>query len=160
MKGSARVTKRPNLEKPRRAMEAGTRRAAREMGRITREEIRRQVPPPQVGLWPGTQATGALKDAIVAQEPTSLRKGQGWRVAVGIQRTRKAAVYARIHDVGGVIKPRKQGGVLRFVINGEVIFARRVRIRRKRWFSRGWAAAMERLRAEMPGILRREVRLR
>lgn len=147
-----------NLAKPRRAMVMATRETARQAGRIAKEEIKRQVPPPQVGKWPGYAATGRLKSAIVAQEPVQRARG-GWEVRVGIQHTRKAAVYARIHEVGGVIRPRK-AKVLRFVINGQVIFAQRVRIRRKRWFATGWKQAQERIRRDLARHFQREIRIR
>lgn len=154
-----------DLRAPRKAMRLATRAAARQAGRTAREAIRKQVPngAGPVGKWPGYAAKGRLQAAIVAQEPVQIgsrsRDGGSWEVRVGVQRTRKAAVYARIHEQGGTIRPVR-AKVLRFVLHGQVIFAKRVRIRRKRWFLTGWRQAQEDIRATWKVAFRREMGIR
>ena len=146
-------------------MRLATRAAARDAGRTARDAIRRQVPDGTgpVGRWPGYAATGRLRAAVVAQEPVRLssrtQNAGDWEVRVGVQRTRRAVVYARIHEWGGTIRPVR-AKVLRFVLHGQVVFAQRVRIRRKRWFLTGWRLAQEEIRATWKDSFRREMRIR
>lgn len=155
-----KVTKQIDLRKPRHAFNVATRESGREAGRIIKAHIRAQIPPPKgVGKFPGYAATGKLQDAIVAQEPVQKTNGT-WQVRVGIQRTRKAAVYARIHNVGGIILPVK-GKYLVFVgQDGKLVFARRVRIRRKLYFSTGVKNAMPEVRAAIREKFRGATRIR
>lgn len=154
-----------DLKTPRKAMRLATRAAARDAARTARDAIRKQVPNGSgpVGKWPGYAATGKLQAAVVAQEPVQLgsrsHNAGDWEVRVGIQRTRKAAVYARIHELGGTIRPVR-AKALRFVLHGQVIFTQRVRIRRKRWFLTGWRLAQKEIRATWQDTFRREMRIR
>lgn len=146
-------------------MRMATRAAARDAGRTARDAIRKQVPngAGPVGKWPGYAAKGNLQKAVVAQEPQPIggrsRDAGGWEVRVGVQRTRKAAVYARIHELGGTIRPVR-AKALRFELHGRVIFTQRVRIRRKRWFLTGWRLAQDEIRATWKDSFRREMEIR
>lgn len=141
------VRKVPDLRKPREAFNTATRESGREAGRILKKHIRAQIPPPKgAGKFPGYAATGKLQDAIVAQEPQRRARG-GWQVRVGVQHTRRAAVYARIHNVGGVILPVKGKYLVFRNEDGKLIFAKRVRIKRKLYFSTGVKNAMPEVRS-------------
>jgi len=140
----------PDLARPRRAMALSTREAARKAGRILRDSVRSEVPPPAVGKWPGYAAKGRLKSAIVAQEPIKRPRAGDWLVRVGVQWRRKAAVYSRIHEYGGTIRPRKPGGYLVFKLpDGQWIRTKKVRIRRKYYFLAGFRKALPKIQSEL-----------
>lgn len=50
-------------------------------------------------------------------------KDRAWSVSVGT-----SVKYAAIHEFGGVIRPKRSGGMLRFVIGGVAIYRFKVRI--------------------------------
>lgn len=164
-RSGARVVKRPNLARPRKAFATATRETARQAGRVAKEEIRLQVPPPAGrGKFPGYAATGKLQAAVVAQEPVRRARAGDWEVRVGVQRTRKAAVYARIHNVGGIIRARRAPYLVFRLPDGRWIRTKQVRIRRKLWFTTGWQQAKARLQGQLGRTFRsqllKELRIR
>jgi hypothetical protein len=141
MPKSARVRFTSNLKDPQRAFLIASRDAAREAGRIIKEEIRSNIPPGGKGRFPGWETgskpeTGSLKTSIVAQAPR--RHGNGWSVHVGVQRTRKAALYAEVHESGRIIRARNvEFMVFTNIFTGELIHRRTVVIKPKHYFADG-----------------------
>jgi len=178
MKAQVKI-KAPEIFRPKREIDLRTRALARQAGRILRDEIRKQIPAGsgKVGRWPSCMATGALQSAVVMQEP--IKRNNKWHVRVGIQKRRRAARYARIHEKGGVITPKtkprmvfvippqcvknapvkkKRGGkggggtgnvVIPLKDGSLLIIATHVQIREKRYFEKGWSAGRRRIISEI-----------
>lgn len=65
-------------------------------------------------------------------------------------------VYARIHEFGGVIRPKK-GQFLRFSINGQEIFAREVKIPKREPFRRAILAKRKEVIGDIESSLKRRL---
>ena len=122
--------------------------------RAVRDSIRNRIPPGATissgmpNVFPGYAATGRMKETIVASPIVD--RGNSWVARVGLARQSKVIdiIKALVHENGKVIVPRK-AKALRFVINGQVIFAQRVYIRPKKFFASGWAEAPDVFRRAM-----------
>ena len=136
-----------------------TRKAASRGGRVLRDAIREQIPPPRgAGNFPGYAAKGTLRRAIVDTEPQNRPRANDWQVSVVVNESSPARVYAHIHNVGGVIVPRK-AKILRFIgQDGKVVFAHRVRIKRKNYMAQGVKLARERMKPAIRDAFIREIR--
>lgn len=136
-----------------------TRKAASRGGRVLRDSIREFIPPPAgAGSFPGYAAKGNLRRAIVDTEPVNRPTARDWQVSVLVNESSPARVYARIHNVGGVIVPRK-AKMLRFIgQDGKVVFAHRVRIKRKNYMAQGVKLAKERMKPAIRDAFIREIR--
>lgn len=118
------------------------------LGRYVRDTIRKRIPPGNTttsGMsnpFPGYAATDRMRSTIVSGPIQEVGEGQ-YRLRVGI--AANATVLDRIklyvHEYGMVIRPRSPAGVLRFRVRDEVVFAKRVRIRAKRFVRSGWDEA-------------------
>jgi len=126
------------------------------VGRSVRDLMRARIPPDTSNttgmpyVFPGYAATGRMKNTIVAG-PVEERGDGVYAVRVGLMRGARKIDYikAHVHERGAHIYPVRAKS-LRFVINGEVIFAQHVWIRPKRWASSAWDEAIVRT----PEILR------
>lgn len=126
-------------------------------GESVRDLMRERIPPNATNstgmpnMFPGYAATGQMKSTIVTG-PVREEANGTMRISVGVMRGARAVDYikAHVHERGATIYPR-QAKLLRFTINGTVIYAKRVRIRPKRWASSAWSEAT----TEIPGILQR-----
>lgn len=74
--------------------------------------------------------TGRLWRSV---QPETFKRGG---TVVGIVGT--DVEYAPVHEFGATIRPRRRGGVLVFTQGGETIFARKVEIPRRPYFSRAF----------------------
>jgi len=102
------------------------------IGQDMRDNIRKNIAPP---LFPGYAISGALARKTISSP--AQRVQNGWKVVVQVLQTGRQKKYARIHEVGGVIKPRR-AQYLRFFIPGVGWRrAKSVRIRGKSYFERG-----------------------
>lgn len=135
-----------------------TRKAASRGGRVLRDAIREQIPPPRgAGNFPGYAAKGALRRAIVDTEPVNRPTAKDWQVSVLVNQSSPARVYARIHNVGGVIRARN-APYLKFKIGNQWIQVKQVRIRRKSYMAQGVKLARERMKPAIRDAFIREIR--
>ncbi len=135
-----------------------TRKAASRGGRVLRDAIREQIPPPRgAGNFPGYAAKGALRRAIVDTEPVNRPTARDWQVSVVINESSSARVYAHIHNVGGVIRARN-APYLKFKIGNQWIQVKQVRIRRKSYMAQGVKLARERMKPAIRDAFIREIR--
>lgn len=126
------------------------------VGRGVRDLMRARIPPDVSNttgmpyVFPGYAATGRMKSTIVAGPVQESGDGV-YTVRVGIMRGARKLdfIKAHVHERGAHIYPVR-AKALRFVINGEVIFAQHVWIRPKRWASSAWDEAT----IQAPEILR------
>ena len=160
-------------------MELATRNSTNRAARHVRDAIRDEIPPPKgAGAFPGYKARGTLKRAVVTVGPKKSR--DGWQADVVINRNSRAAVYARIHEVGGVIYARRAPWLIfrkppvmtrsgipgnkAFVFRGrdgrEYVATKAVRIRRKRYFATGWRKGLRTLPQRFWRDWTREIRVR
>ena len=135
-----------------------TRKAASRGGRVLRDAIREQIPPPRgAGNFPGYAATGTLRRAIVDTEPQNRPRANDWQVSVLVNESSPARVYAHIHNVGGVIRA-KNAPYLKFKIGNQWIQVKSVRIRRKSYMAQGVKLARERMKPAIRDAFIREIR--
>ncbi len=154
------LTKHLDARTPRKAMALASKATAKRSGRIARNSIRKEIPPPKgAGRFPGYAAKGTLRRSVVDANPTNRPRAKDWMVQVGIKDT-KARRYARIHEMGGVIRPKNKPYLMFKLPNGQWIRTKKVRIKRKRYFVTGWKKAVKHLRKDMPISFKREVRYR
>lgn len=125
-----------------------TRDSAPAVTRYIRDTIRKRIPPGNSSTsgmsnrFPGYAATGRLKNMIVARNVAS-NAPNTYTVQVGVSRQARRLDHIKlyVHEYGKVIRPRRA----RFLVfrneQGEIVFARRVRIRAKRFFRAGWDEA-------------------
>ena len=135
-----------------------TRKAASRGGRVLRDAIREQIPPPRgAGNFPGYAAKGTLRRAIVDTEPQNRPRANDWQVSVVVNESSPARVYAHIHNVGGVIKA-KNAPYLKFKIGNQWIQVKSVRIKRKSYMAQGVKLARERMKPAIRDAFLREIR--
>ena len=135
-----------------------TRKAASRGGRVLRDAIREQIPPPRgAGNFPGYAAKGTLRRAIVDTEPQNRPRANDWQVSVVVNESSPARVYAHIHNVGGVIRA-KNAPYLKFKIGNQWIQVQSVRIRRKSYMAQGVKLARERMKPAIRGAFIHEIR--
>ena len=135
-----------------------TRKAASRGGRVLRDAIREQIPPPRgAGSFPGYAAKGTLRRAIVDTEPVNRPRANDWQVSVLVNESSPARVYAHIHNVGGVIRA-KNAPYLKFKIGNQWIQVKSVRIRRKNYMAQGVKLARERMKPAIRDAFIREIR--
>ena len=135
-----------------------TRKAASRGGRVLRDAIREQIPPPRgAGNFPGYAATGTLRRAIVDTEPVNRPRANDWQVSVLVNESSPARVYAHIHNVGGVIRARN-APYLKFKIGNQWIQVKQVRIKRKNYMANGVKLARERMKPAIRDAFIREIR--
>lgn len=135
-----------------------TRKAASRGGRVLRDAIREQIPPPRgAGNFPGYAAKGTLRRAIVDTEPVNRPTAQDWQVSVVVNQSSPARVYAHIHNVGGVIRA-KNAPYLKFKIGNQWIQVKQVRIKRKNYMAQGVKLARERMKPAIRDAFLREIR--
>jgi hypothetical protein len=140
---------RANLVQEQERIRYATRAAVPAVGRGVRDLMRERIPPGATrslgmpNVFPGYAATGHMKTTIVAG-PVEERARGVYAVRVGMARGARKLdfIKAHVHERGMHIYPRR-AKMLRFVINGEVIFARHVYIRPKRWASSAWDEATQ-----------------
>lgn len=117
------------------------------VGRYERDTIRKRIPPGNTSTsgmsnrFPGYAATGRMRSMIVSGPIIDLGNGK-YRIRVGIaaNATRLDRIKLYVHEYGMVIRPRR-ANVLRFQVRGEVVFAKRVRIKAKRFMRSGYYEA-------------------
>lgn len=121
------------------------------VARFARDNIIKRIPPDNTSTsgmtnpFPGYAATGALKSSIVAG-PVQARGTDSWTAYVGVavNANRLEKIKAFVHEYGMIIYPR-HAKFLRFEIPGVgVVYAKKVRIRAKRFFRSGWYEAQQR----------------
>ena len=135
-----------------------TRKAASRGGRVLRDAIREQIPPPRgAGNFPGYAAKGTLRRAIVDTEPQNRPRANDWQVSVVVNESSPARVYAHIHNVGGVIRA-KNAPYLKFKIGNQWIQVKSVRIKRKNYMAQGVKLARERMKPAIRDAFIREIR--
>jgi hypothetical protein len=135
-----------------------TRKAASRAGRVIRDAIREQIPPPRgAGNFPGYAATGTLRRAIVDTEPVNRPRASDWQVSVLVNEQSRARVYAHIHNVGGVIRARR-APYLKFKIDGHWVQVKQVRIKRKNYMAQGVKLAQSRMGPAIRDAFIREIR--
>ena len=78
--------------------------------------------------------TGLLRKRVVTTEPKKV--GRGWTVRVWVRLIGRVALYARIHETGGVIRA-KNGPYLHFNVQGRWVRVPSVTITRKQYFAKG-----------------------
>ena len=164
------------------AVSFATRKAANRAGRYARDTIRDNIPGRSggpVGNFPGYAARGTLRAAIITKGPMQRPRAGDWQVQVLVNRNSKASVYARIHEVGGIIRvkrakylifpqppasakrSRKIAGNRAFTFQRggrTFVAAKAVRIKRKRYFVNGWKTALRTLPKRIERDLRREIK--
>lgn len=117
------------------------------VGRYTRDTIRKRIPPGNTSTsgmsnpFPGYAATGRMRTTIVSGPIIDLGGGK-YRIRVGIAANARVLDRIKIfvHEYGMVIRPRR-ASVLRFQVRGETVFAKKVRIRAKRFMRSGFYEA-------------------
>lgn len=126
---------------------AAMRAAMPAVGRYVRDTIRKRIPPGNTSSsgmsnrFPGYAATGRMRSTVVSGPIIDRGNGE-YRLRVGIaaNATRLDRIKLYVHEYGMVIRPRR-ARLLRFRVQGELIFARQVRIRAKRFMRSGWDEA-------------------
>ena len=130
---------------------------------------RKFIPPPRGnGEFPGYKAKGALRDAVQSSGPHPIVGGVRSEIYMAQNASKR---YQRIHEFGGIIRARS-GGWLRFPkppsnaprnapIPGNrafekdgYVFALAVRIKPKRYWSKGWAYGTKRFAADFNRFFR------
>lgn len=90
----------------------GFKRTTEIVGQHFVQAIQSQIPPPKgAGLFPGYAAKGTLKSAVQISQSVQLRDARGrfasgWRVRI-VMAKNGSQVYQRIHETGGIIRPRR-----------------------------------------------------
>lgn len=115
--------------------------------------VRRRIPPEgeYTGMthpFPGYAATGRMKSTFVASPIREEGDRMIARVGLRAGYANIDNIKAHVHEYGATIRPRR-AQALRFVINGQVYFAKSVWIRPKGYFAAAWQQAQ----AEAPAIL-------
>lgn len=124
------------------------RRAAPAVARYVRDTVRKRIPPGNTSTsgmsnrFPGYAATGRLKNSIVAS-PVQESAGRRSNIRVGVAAgaSRLDHIKLHVHEYGKVIRPRRAPYLVFRNEEGRLVFARRVRIRAKRFFRSGWDEA-------------------
>ena len=168
-------------------VEFATRKATEGAARRIQNDIRDNIPPPRgAGRFPGYAASGTLRAAVTYTKPKQNR-GLGGRFSSGwytrvYMRKNASKRYQRIHELGGVIRPKSSKWLIfpkppswaprsrpipgnkayTFIgRSGQVmVAAKAVRIKRKRYFSEGVKSAQRRLPNEVKIAFIRERRSR
>lgn len=133
------------------------------VSRYVRDTIRKRIPPGNSSTsgmsnrFPGYAATGRLKSAIVSS-PVQEGPNRVSTIRVGIAAgaSRLDHIKLHVHEYGKVIRPRRARLLVFRNEAGQLVFARRVRIRAKRFFRSGWDEASR----NYVRVLNRELRSR
>lgn len=152
-------------------LEFATYRAAWEGGQVMQRAIREQIPhgafQRRVGNFKGYAASGRLWKDVRCDRPRQKRSvlgryKAGFEVDVYMDRSGRSAVYQRIHEVGGEIRPRNKPYLVFRVppYVGKWVRTTLVRIKRKRYFATGWRNGAKRVPAQFAVYFLREARLR
>ena len=139
----------------------GSRKAASRAGGHIRDAIRDEIPAGggrPAGNFEGYAATGLLRRNVVATEPQARPRAGDWSVTVLVRSGYASDKYARIHNVGGTIRPKRADGWLTFKVKGHWVRVKQVRIRRKLYMSDGAKKALPTLPDLIRGEIAREVR--
>lgn len=129
-------------EEIRKAMRA----AAPEAALVARDAVRSRIPPGasksagMPNVFPGYAATGRMRDSIVTMPV--VERGDSISVRVGLDSgaSNLDRIKFAVHEHGAVITA-KNGGVLRFKVNGRWVSTKKVTIKPKRFFASGMGEA-------------------
>ena len=120
-------------------------------GRLMVEEIRKNIPPPRGrGQFPGYAARGTLNRAVQSCKRPRAIGQRAWICTVDIDRRSPAIIYAHVHEYGLVIRPRYKPFLVFRNEQGQLVFAKRVYIKPKHFFSDGVRNGIRVIQRELP----------
>ncbi len=152
-----KVTKRPQARAGRQAYDKAARSTVNKGTRLVQREIRKRAGKPK-GNFPGYASKGALAREV---ETRPVKKtGKRYEGKFGFLRAGKSSKYRRIHEFGGIIRPKNKPYLMFRLPDGQWIRTKKVRIRRKNYFRDGANSGYRKLRKTMPEHLRSQVRMR
>lgn len=152
-----KVTKRPQARECRRAYDKAARSTVNKGTRLIQREIRKRAGKPK-GKFPGYASKGALAREV---ERTPVKKtGNRYVGKFGFLHEGKSSKYRRIHEFGGIIRPKNKPYLMFRLPNGQWIRTKKVKIRRKKYFHDGAGIGFRKMKRALPEHMRSQVRLR